>query len=122
MVDHILEQISALDQILVDLADREKDTIMPGFTHLQVAQPVVFGHHLMAWREMIRRDAERFKDARKRLNVLPLGAAALAGTGFPSIEQGRPNSLASTASLRIHWTPSATAILRLSFAMPQACS
>ena len=82
-VDHILEQISVLDQILVDLADREKDTIMPGFTHLQVAQPVVFGHHLMAWREMIRRDADRLRDARKRLNVLPLGAAALAGTGFP---------------------------------------
>ena len=91
-VDHILEQISALDRILVDLADREKDTIMPGFTHLQVAQPVVFGHHLMAWREMIRRDADRFKDARKRLNVLPLGAAALAGTGFP-IDRARTAEL-----------------------------
>lgn len=56
---------------------------MPGFTHLQVAQPITFGHHLMAWFEMIKRDRERFQDCRKRLNISPLGAAALAGTTYP---------------------------------------
>jgi argininosuccinate lyase len=59
------------------------ETIMPGFTHLQVAQPVTFGHHLLAWFEMLERDRERLADCRRRLNVLPLGAAALAGTTYP---------------------------------------
>ena len=121
-VDHILEQISVLDQILVDLADREKDTIMPGFTHLQVAQPVVFGHHLMAWREMIRRDADRLRTQESDSMFCRLGPPRLPEQAFPSIEQEQPNYSALTASLRIHWTPSATAILRLSFATPQACS
>jgi len=60
------------------LAEQHADTIMPGFTHLQVAQPITFGHHLMAWFEMLSRDAERLQDCLKRVNVLPLGAAALA--------------------------------------------
>jgi argininosuccinate lyase len=68
---------------LLDLAEKHTDTLMPGFTHMQVAQPVTFGHHLMAYYEMFSRDAERFADCRKRVNRLPLGAAALAGTSFP---------------------------------------
>jgi hypothetical protein len=68
---------------LLDLAEREAATPMPGFTHLQVAQPITFGHHVLAWYEMTRRDAERFADVRKRTNRLPLGAAALAGTTYP---------------------------------------
>jgi len=68
---------------LVDLAEREADTIMPGFTHLQIAQPVTFGHHMLAWRAMLERDIARLEDCRRRVNVLPLGAAALAGTVYP---------------------------------------
>jgi len=68
---------------LLDLAEREADTILPGFTHLQTAQPVTFGHHMMAWLEMLERDHGRMADCRARMNVMPLGAAALAGTTFP---------------------------------------
>jgi argininosuccinate lyase len=68
---------------LVDLAEKHADTVMPGFTHMQVAQPVTFGHHLMAYVEMLARDEARLADCRKRLNHLPLGAAALAGTSYP---------------------------------------
>ncbi len=82
-VDDVLAGIKALQTALLDLAEQHADTIMPGFTHLQVAQPVTFGHHLMAYFEMLKRDAERFADARKRINRLPLGAAALAGTSYP---------------------------------------
>lgn len=82
-VDDVLAGIKALQIALLDLAEQHADTIMPGFTHLQVAQPVTFGHHLMAYFEMLKRDAERFADARKRINRLPLGAAALAGTSYP---------------------------------------
>jgi argininosuccinate lyase len=82
-VDDVLSGIQALQLSIIDLAEQHADTIMPGFTHLQVAQPVTFGHHLMAYFEMLKRDAERFADARKRINRLPLGAAALAGTSYP---------------------------------------
>ncbi|MDO8961760.1 MAG: argininosuccinate lyase [Methylophilus sp.] len=82
-VDDVLAGIKALQLSLLDLAEQHAETIMPGFTHLQVAQPVTFGHHLMAYFEMLKRDAERFADARKRVNRLPLGAAALAGTSYP---------------------------------------
>ena len=75
--------LAALQEALVDRAEEHADTIMPGFTHLQSAQPVSLGHHLMAYYEMIRRDRSRFADARRRMNESPLGAAALAGTGFP---------------------------------------
>jgi argininosuccinate lyase len=68
---------------LLDLAEKEAATPLPGFTHLQVAQPVTFGHHLLAYFEMMQRDAERFSDCRRRTNRLPLGAAALAGTTYP---------------------------------------
>jgi len=82
-IDDILAQITRLQQGLVVLAEQEASTIMPGFTHLQVAQPITFGHHLMAWYEMIERDYQRLMDCRKRVNSMPLGAAALAGTTFP---------------------------------------
>ena len=82
-IDQINHELKRLQSGLLDLAEREADTIMPGFTHLQVAQPITFGHHLMAWFEMIRRDEQRFIDCRRRVNVMPLGAAALAGTSYP---------------------------------------
>jgi argininosuccinate lyase len=81
--DEILVMLKGFHARLLDLAEREAATPMPGFTHMQPAQPVTFGHHLLAWFEMTRRDAERFSDARRRINRLPLGAAALAGTTYP---------------------------------------
>lgn len=82
-IDIITAEIRRLQTGLVDLAGREADTIMPGFTHLQTAQPITFGHHMLAWTEMLERDHERLLDCRKRTNSLPLGAAALAGTTYP---------------------------------------
>jgi argininosuccinate lyase len=82
-IDHLTGQIHALMQVLAAKAETHADTIMPGFTHLQPAQPVTFGHHLLAYVEMLSRDHGRLLDARKRLNENPLGAAALAGTSFP---------------------------------------
>jgi len=82
-IDVIADELKRLQSGLIDLAEREADTIMPGFTHLQTAQPVTFGHHLMAWFEMLCRDADRLQDCRKRVNIMPLGAAALAGTTYP---------------------------------------
>ena len=82
-IDHILAELGRLQSALLDLAEAEAETIMPGFTHLQVAQPVTFGHHMLAWFEMLQRDRERLLDCRRRVNVMPLGAAALAGTTFP---------------------------------------
>tara|TARA_R110002073_G_scaffold171116_1_gene328070 strand:- start:3273 stop:4664 length:1392 start_codon:yes stop_codon:yes gene_type:complete len=82
-IDLISDQINAVLNALVTLAEDHVDTIMPGFTHLQSAQPVTFGHHLLAWAEMLLRDRSRLHDCRKRLNLLPLGSAALAGTSYP---------------------------------------
>ena len=82
-IDNIVDLLKALRSALLDLAEQHTNTIVPGFTHLQVAQPVVFGHHLLAYVEMFTRDTERMLDARKRVNRLPLGAAALAGTSYP---------------------------------------
>ncbi len=82
-IDAIIPEMIRLQQGLVELAEQEADSIMPGFTHLQTAQPVTFGHHMMAWFEMIKRDLERLQDCRKRVNTLPLGSAALAGTTYP---------------------------------------
>ena len=81
-IDHLVAQQSELLRALADLADANADTIMPGFTHLQAAQPITLGHHLMAWFEMLKRDRDRLLDCRKRVNHLPLGAAALAGTPY----------------------------------------
>ena len=75
--------LAELQRVLLGLAGRHAGTVMPGFTHLQAAQPVTFGHHLLAYVEMLARDRSRFADARRRLNECPLGAAALAGTSFP---------------------------------------
>jgi argininosuccinate lyase len=82
-IEIIIQQIVDLQKGLLDLAAAEADTIMPGFTHLQVAQPVTFGHHMMAWFEMLQRDATRMYDCLQRMNISPLGAAALAGTSYP---------------------------------------
>ena len=80
---HVISALVKLQKSLLDLAEEHFDTVMPGFTHLQVAQPVTFGHHLMAYYEMLKRDVTRFEDCGKRINQLPLGAAALAGTSYP---------------------------------------
>ncbi len=82
-IDVIVAGLETLMTELIDLAEREAATVMPGYTHLQTAQPISFGHHMLAWFEMLLRDRERFLDCRKRVNVMPLGAGALAGTSFP---------------------------------------
>lgn len=82
-IDTVDDEIRKLQSVLIDKAETEAETIMPGFTHLQAAQPVTFGHHLLAYVEMFGRDRGRFADARKRLNECPLGAGAIAGTSFP---------------------------------------
>jgi len=82
-IDLIAGLLADLQRALVDIAGKNADVIMPGFTHLQVAQPVSFGHHMLAYVEMFARDAERLADVRRRVNRLPLGAAALAGTSYP---------------------------------------
>ena len=82
-VDILSAELQRLQQGLLQLAEQHADTIMPGFTHLQTAQPVTLGHHLLAWFEMLQRDQERLSDCRKRINIMPLGSAALAGTTYP---------------------------------------
>jgi argininosuccinate lyase len=82
-IDVVAHSLGQLQQAILDLAEREVGSPMPGFTHLQVAQPITFGHHMLAWFEMLARDAERLQDCRGRVNVMPLGSAALAGTSFP---------------------------------------
>ena len=81
--DDIVTLLKGLQESLLNSASNEIETIMPGFTHLQVAQPISLAHHLLAWNEMLERDVERLQDCRKRTNVMPLGSAALAGTSFP---------------------------------------
>jgi argininosuccinate lyase len=82
-IDRLCALATDLLRVLVDVAERHADTLMPGFTHLQVAQPITFGHHVLAWFEMLHRDRARLLDCRRRVDVLPLGAGALAGTTFP---------------------------------------
>ncbi|MCE3251018.1 MAG: argininosuccinate lyase [Cellvibrio sp.] len=82
-IDAIAKELTRLQRGLLQVAEANADTIMPGFTHLQTAQPVTFGHHLLAWFEMLQRDYGRLQDCRKRVNQSPLGAAALAGTTYP---------------------------------------
>jgi argininosuccinate lyase len=82
-IDALSEALTSLQQALLDIAEREADTLMPGFTHLQVAQPITFGHHMLAWCEMLARDRARLRECRRRVNIMPLGAAALAGTSYP---------------------------------------
>ncbi len=99
-LDAISAELSRLQSGVVELAAEHAETIMPGFTHLQVAQPVTFGHHLLAWNEMLERDYGRLLDCRKRLNVSPLGAAALAGTTFPIDRQATAQALGFDAPTR----------------------
>ena len=82
-IENISSELLRLQNALVDLAEQHIHTIMPGFTHLQTAQPISFAHHMMAWLEMLKRDTQRLQDCRKRVNVMPLGSAALAGTTYP---------------------------------------
>ena len=92
-IDAILEREEALLAALLDQAERHRATVMPGYTHLQGAQPVTFGHHMLAWFEMLLRDRDRLFDCRARVNVLPLGAGALAGTTFPIDRQSVADEL-----------------------------
>ena len=82
-IEEILELLKALRRAFVKQAEENLDVVMPGYTHLQIAQPVLYAHHMLAYYQMFRRDAERFKDTLKRVNVSPLGSAALAGTSYP---------------------------------------
>lgn len=100
--DDAIAGIKQLQMNLLDLAEQHADTIMPGFTHLQVAQPVTFGHHLLAYYEMLKRDAERLADCRKRINRMPLGAAALAGTSYPIDRELVAKKLGLIRFVRIH--------------------
>lgn len=93
----IINEINRLQHGAVTVAEREVETIMPGFTHLQVAQPVTFGHHMMAWYEMLKRDASRFSDCQQRMNMSPLGSAALAGTSYPIDREYTAKELGFTA-------------------------
>jgi argininosuccinate lyase len=92
-IDAVDTGLAVFQKALVARADEHADSVMPGFTHLQTAQPVTLGHHLMAYYEMVRRDRSRFADARVRMNESPLGAAALAGTGFPIDRQATAKAL-----------------------------
>jgi len=92
--------IRHLQDAILELAEREVESVMPGFTHLQVAQPITLGHHLMAWFEMLQRDRERLADCHQRVDILPLGAAALAGTPTPSTATIRRNCWGSRAHRR----------------------
>ncbi len=82
-VDRLSDLLGSVQSALIVLANAESATLMPGFTHMQSAQPVTFGHHILAWNEMFQRDYERLMDCRKRINICPLGSAALAGTSYP---------------------------------------
>ncbi len=99
-IDTIGKELTRLQQALLDVAEREAETIMPGFTHLQTAQPITFGHHMMAWYEMLERDFGRLQDCRVRLNYSPLGAAALAGTSYPIDREYTAQLLGFTAATR----------------------
>ena len=96
-IGHVISEAKRLQQGMLALAEKEADTIMPGFTHLQVAQPVTFGHHILAWFEMIARDISRFIDCRERMNQCPLGSAALAGTSYPIDREFSAKELGFTA-------------------------
>jgi len=112
-IEVIEVELKRLREGMIELADREAETIMPGFTHLQTAQPVTFGHHILAWQEMLARDHERLLDCRKRVNVMPLGAAALAGTTYPIDRHVTAELLGFDRRQKTLWMPFQTATLRL---------
>ncbi len=118
--DAAVAGLTGLMRAFVRQAEAGADWVMPGFTHLQTAQPVTWGHHMMAYVEMFARDRSRFEDARKRMNECPLGAAALAGTGFPIDRMMTAEALGLTGPRRIPWIRSATAISRWSSLRPAA--
>ncbi len=93
VVDNLIKELKILQTVLIDLAEQHFDTIMPGYTHLQAAQPVTFGHHMLAWEQMLERDRQRLIDSRVRINISPLGAAALAGTTYPINREQTAESL-----------------------------
>ncbi len=99
-IDALCGTLTRLQLALLDQAEREAETVMPGFTHLQTAQPITFGHHMMAWYEMLERDYSRLQDCRSRLNFSPLGAAALAGTSYPIEREYTAQLLGFTAPTR----------------------
>lgn len=99
-LDTIVPELTRLQEGLIDLAGKHAATVMPGFTHLQGAQPVTFGHHMLAWNEMLQRDYGRLKDCRTRMNQCPLGAAALAGTTFPIDREMTAQALGFSAPTR----------------------
>jgi len=124
--DHVVlinQELTKLLNALLDLAEKENSTIMPGFTHLQAAQPITFGHHLLAYFEMFKRDLERLQESYKRINTMPLGSAALAGTSYPinrqrtaellGFERISPNSLdaVSDRDFAIEFTAHASLIM-----------
>ena len=114
-IDLILSEISRLQMGFINQAKTENATIMPGFTHLQTAQPVTFGHHILAWNEMLQRDYERLQDLRKRVNISPLGAAALAGTSYP-IDRHMTSELLGLIDLqKTLWMRSVIVTLPLNF-------
>jgi len=117
-IDFLLGEVRRLQTGLLDLAEREAHTIMPGFTHLQTAQPVTFGHHLLAWFEMLVRDGERLTDCRKRVNRLPLGSAAWPGPPTPSTAPTPPSCWALKPCARTRWMPFPTVISPLNSAPP----
>jgi len=98
-IEYVINEAKRLQQGMLELAEKEADTIMPGFTHLQVAQPVTFGHHMLAWFEMLARDVSRYEDCRERMNMCPLGAAALAGTSYPIDRDFSAKELGFTAPM-----------------------
>jgi len=111
-LDSLDRDIQALQRALIDQAEKHSGSVMPGFTHLQTAQPVTMGHHLMAYVEMLGRDRARAQDARERMNQSPLGAAALAGTSFPIDPMRRPNHWVLTVRLQTLWMLFLTVTLR----------
>jgi len=100
-----------MQRALLDLAEQHVHTVMPGFTHLQVAQPISFGHHLMAYFEMLKRDVGRLSDCRKRVNQLPLGAAALAGTSLSDQSRTGGRTTGFEGYVKILWMLFPTGIL-----------
>jgi argininosuccinate lyase len=112
------EGLKALQRALLGQAEQHEATIMPGFTHMQVAQPVTFGHHMLAYVEMFGRDAGRFEDAARRMNESPLGSAALAGTSFPIDRDVTAKMLGFAARCAIRWTRSRRATSRWNISPP----